>query len=75
AAIMKAEAEGRDIERKDDEAYNKKVEAEWVKEGKTVTHPDIKKFQDIAYSIYPQFYDKVGGKELVDRIRKIGDEM
>ncbi|HEY4191268.1 MAG TPA: TRAP transporter substrate-binding protein, partial [Mesorhizobium sp.] len=46
AAIMKAEAEGRDIERKDDEAYNKKVEAEWVKEGKTVTHPDIKKFQD-----------------------------
>ena len=74
-AILKAEAEARPIQRKADEEYNKKIEAEWVKQGKVVTHPDIKPFQRAAETIYPQFYDKVGGKDLIDRIRKIGDSM
>jgi tripartite ATP-independent transporter DctP family solute receptor len=74
-AIMKAEAEGRAIERKDDLEYNKQIEAEWLKQGKLISRPDIKGFQQAAESIYPQFYDKIGGKEMVDRIRKIGDGM
>lgn len=74
-AILKAEAEARPIQRKADEDYNKKIEAEWIKQGKIVTHPDIKPFQRAAETIYPQFYEKVGGKDLVDRIRKIGDSM
>ena len=40
-----------------------------------MTHPDIKPFQKAAETIYPQFYDKVGGKDLIDRIRKIGETM
>ena len=75
AAIVTAEAEGRAMERKDDENYNKKIEAEWTAQGKVITRPDMAKFREIALSIYPDFYDKVGGKELIDRIDKIGDEM
>ncbi len=74
-AILKAEAEARPIQRKADEEYNKAIEDEWRKRGKIVTHPDIKPFQQIAETIYPQFYDKIGGKEIVDRVRKIGEEM
>jgi tripartite ATP-independent transporter DctP family solute receptor len=72
-AIVKAEAEGRAQERKDDEAYNAAIEKEWIKQGKTITHPDIAPFQKIAATIYPQFYDKIGGKALVDRIQKLGE--
>lgn len=75
AAIQKAEAEGREIERKDDLEYNRRIEAEWTQQGKIITRPDIDKFRDIAMSIYPEFYDKVGGKELIDRINKIGEDM
>ncbi|OQM76072.1 TRAP transporter substrate-binding protein [Manganibacter manganicus] len=75
AAIVKAEAEGRAMEREDDKAFNKKIEAEWKEKGKVITHPDTSKFREIALSIYPDFYDKVGGKDLIDRIQKIGDEM
>lgn len=71
-AIVKAEAEARKIQREAVDKYNKGIEAEWVKRGKVVTHPDLKSFQEIAASIYPQFYDKVGGKDLIDRIRKAG---
>lgn len=74
-AILKAEAEVRPIQRKADEEYNKSIEDEWKKRGKIITHPDIKAFQQIAETIYPQFYDKIGGKEIVDRVRKIGEEM
>lgn len=74
-AILSAEAEARPIERGADEAYNKGIEAEWVKRGKTVTHPDLAPFRRVAESTYTQFYDKVGGKALVDRIRAMGDEM
>ncbi|HEX6979720.1 MAG TPA: TRAP transporter substrate-binding protein [Alphaproteobacteria bacterium] len=74
-AIVKAEAEARPLQRKADEEYNKKIEEEWRKQGKTVTHPNIEPFQRVAETIYPQFYDKVGGKELIDRIRKIGEGM
>ena len=72
-AIVTAEAEGRAKERADDDAYNKKIEAEWVKQGKQITHPKIEPFQKTAASIYPQFYDKIGGKELVERIQKMGE--
>ena len=71
-AIVKAESEAREAERVAEGKYNKDIEAEWVKRGKIVTHPDLKPFQDIAATIYPQFYDKIGGKDLVDRIRKAG---
>lgn len=74
-AIKQAEAEGRAIERKDDEEYNKRIEAEWKAQGKIITRPDASRFREIALSIYPDFYDKVGGKDIVDRIQKIGDEM
>lgn len=72
-AIVTAEAEGRALERRDDDAYNLKIEAEWVKQGKQITHPNIVAFQKIAATIYPQFYDKIGGKDLVDRIQKMGE--
>jgi tripartite ATP-independent transporter DctP family solute receptor len=72
-AIVTAEAEGRAKERRDDDEYNKKIEAEWVKQGKQITHPNLEAFQKTAASIYPQFYDKIGGKALVDRIRKMGE--
>lgn len=74
-AIVTAEAEARPVQRKADAEYNKHIEDEWIKRGKVITHPDVKEFQRVADSIYPQFYDKVGGKDLVDRIRKIGEEM
>ncbi|WP_457093387.1 TRAP transporter substrate-binding protein [Microvirga sp. P5_D2] len=74
-AIVKAEAEGRAIERKDDAEYNKQIEAEWLKQGKVISRPDVKEFQRAAETIYPQFYDKIGGKELVEKIRKIGESM
>ena len=74
-AILTAEAEARPIQRKADEEYNKSIEDEWLKRGKVITHPDIKPFQQVAETIYPQFYDKVGGKEIIDRVRKIGEEM
>ena len=74
-AIVSAEAEARPVERRADEAYNKGIEAEWVKQGKTVTHPDLAPFRQAAESTYGQFYDKVGGKPLVDRIRAMGEEM
>ncbi len=74
-ALVTAEAEGRALERKDDDAYNKKIEAEWIKQGKQITHPDIEPFQKTAATIYPQFYDKIGGKELVDKIQKMGEGM
>ena len=74
-AILKAEAEARPIQREADAKYAKGIEEEWKKRGKVVTHPDIKAFQQVAASIYPQFYDKVGGKERIDLIRKIGEEM
>jgi len=72
-AIVTAEAEGRALERKDDDAYNMKIEQEWVKQGKQITHPNIEPFQKVAAGIYPQFYDKIGGKELVERIQKMGE--
>lgn len=72
-AIVTAEAEGRAIERRDDDAYNKSIEAEWIKQGKQITRPSIEPFQRSAATIYPQFYDKIGGKELVDRIQKMGE--
>lgn len=72
-AITTAEAEGRAMERRDDDAYNKQVEQEWIKQGKQISHPDIRPFQTTAATIYPQFYDKIGGKELVDRIRKMAE--
>ena len=72
-AIVKAEAEVRPIQRKADEEHNKSIEDEWRKRGKIITHPDIKAFQQIAETIYPQFYDKIGGKELVERIQKMGE--
>lgn len=74
-AILKAEAEARPIQRKADAEYVKGIEEEWKKRGKVLTYPDIKPFQGIAESIYPQFYGKVGGKERIDLIRKIGEEM
>ena len=74
-AIVKAEAEARPLQRKADEDYNKGIEAEWVRQGKVVTHPNIAPFQRVAESTYAQFYDKVGGKSLVDRIKKMGEEM
>jgi tripartite ATP-independent transporter DctP family solute receptor len=74
-AIVTAEAEARPLERKADEEYNKGIEAEWVKRGKVITHPDLAPFHKIAESTYPQFYDKVGGKALVDRIKLMGDGM
>ncbi|MBI2162937.1 MAG: hypothetical protein HYU32_02175, partial [candidate division NC10 bacterium] len=74
-AILKAEAEARPIQRKADAEYVKGIEEEWKKRGKVLTYPDIKPFQRIAESIYPQFYGKVGGKERIDLIRKIGEEM
>lgn len=72
-AIVTAEAEGRALERRDDDAYNKKIEQEWIKQGKQITHPNIEPFQKVAAGIYPQFYDKIGGKELVERIQKMGE--
>lgn len=72
-AILSAEAETRPLERRADEAYNKGIEAEWIKQGKTVTHPDLAPFRRVAESTYAQFYDKVGGKALVDRIRAMGE--
>jgi TRAP-type transport system periplasmic protein len=72
-AILSAEAEARPLERRADEAYNKGIEAEWIKQGKTVTHPDLAPFRRVAESTYAQFYDKVGGKVLIDRIRAMGE--
>jgi len=74
-AILTAELEARPVQRKADAEYNKQIEDEWIKRGKVITHPDIMPFQRIAEGIYPQFYDKVGGKERIDMIRKIGEEM
>jgi tripartite ATP-independent transporter DctP family solute receptor len=74
-AIIKAEMEARPIQRQADAEYNETIEAEWVKQGKAITHPSIEPFQDAAKSIYPQFYDKVGGKEIIDKIQKIGETM
>ena len=71
-AITTAEAEARKIQRDADEAYNAKIEAEWTALGKTVTHPDIEPFREVAKSIYPQFYDKVGGQEIIQKIDEIG---
>ena len=74
-AILKAEAEARPIQRDADAAYAKTIEAEWIKRGKAITHPAIEPFQKAAESIYPQFYDKVGGKQIIDKIQKIGENM
>jgi TRAP-type C4-dicarboxylate transport system substrate-binding protein len=74
-AIVAAEAEARRLERRADEAYNKGIEAEWVKRGKVITHPDLAPFRKVAESTYAQFYDKVGGKALVDRIKAMGEEI
>jgi tripartite ATP-independent transporter DctP family solute receptor len=73
-AIITAEAESRPLERSADAAYSKSIEAEWIKQGKVITHPDLAEFRRIGRSTYPQFYDKVGGKALVDRILKMNDE-
>ena len=72
-AIVTAQAEGRAVERKDDDSYNQKIEAEWLKQGKQITHPNIAPFRKTAATVYPQFYDKIGGKELVERIQKMGE--
>ena len=72
-AIRTAEAAAREAQREADAKYNAEIEQAWKDAGKTVTHPDVDAFQDVAYSIYPQFYDGVGGKEIVDRIREIGE--
>jgi len=74
-AIVTAEAEARPLERSADAAYNQGIEAEWVKRGKVITHPDLVPFRKVAESTYAQFYDKVGGKPLVDRIKAMGEEM
>jgi len=74
-AIFTAEAESRPLQRRADEEYNKGIEAQWVKNGKTVTHPDLTPFRRIAESTNAQFYEKVGGKSLVDRIRIMGEQM
>ena len=72
-AIVTAQAEGRAVERKDDDSYNQKIEAEWLEQGKQITHPNIAPFRKTAATVYPQFYDKIGGKELVERIQKMGE--
>jgi tripartite ATP-independent transporter DctP family solute receptor len=71
-AIIAAEKEARQVQREADAAYNAKIEDEWKKLGKTVTHPDIAAFQEVAKTIYPQFYDRVGGEEIVMKIEEIG---
>ncbi|MFW6028088.1 MAG: TRAP transporter substrate-binding protein [bacterium] len=73
-AIKTAELEAREIQREADKEYNAGIEAEWVERGKTITHPDIEAFQEVAKTIYPQFYDTIGGKEIVDRIDEIGKD-
>lgn len=72
-AIVEAEKEARVAQRAADQAYSEKIEAEWKALGKTVTHPDIEPFRDIAKTIYPQFYEKVGGKEIFDKIEALGE--
>lgn len=71
-AIAAAERDARATQRAADEEYSAKIEAEWKAQGKTITHPEIEPFRDIAKQIYPQFYDKVGGKEVFDKIEEIG---
>lgn len=71
-AIITAEKEAREIQRKADAEYNAKIEEEWVKLGKTVTHPNIAAFQEVAQTIYPQFYANVGGEEIVKEVQEIG---
>ncbi|MEX2631258.1 MAG: TRAP transporter substrate-binding protein [Tistlia sp.] len=72
-AIAAAEKSARVEQRAADQAYSEKIEAEWKAQGKTVTHPEIGPFQEIAKQIYPQFYDQVGGKEIFDKIEAIGE--
>jgi tripartite ATP-independent transporter DctP family solute receptor len=74
-AIRTAEAEARELQRNADGAYNAKIEAEWEARGKTVSHPDIEPFRAIAKEIYPQFYDKVGGKEIIEKVQALGEGM
>jgi len=71
-AVIAAEKEARQVQREADAAYNAEIEEEWKKLGKTVTHPDIAAFQEVAKKIYPQFYDRVGGEEIVMKIEEIG---
>lgn len=71
-AIATAEEAARVVQREADEAYSASIEAEWKAQGKTITHPDVEPFREVAKSIYPQFYDKVGGKEIIDKIDALG---
>lgn len=72
SAIIEAEAVARQAEREADKAYSAQIEEQWKAAGKTITHPQIEPFQEVAQTIYPNFYDDVGGKEIIDRINEIG---
>lgn len=58
--------------RRDERDREWSIEA-WKKAGGIVTYPDRKAFADIGRTIYPQFYDKVGGRNWVDYIVKTGE--
>ncbi len=74
AAITTAEREARTIEREADAAYNATIEDAWLAKGKQVIHPDLEAFRAVAATIYPEFYDTIGGEEMVRKIEEIGKD-
>ena len=72
-AIIAAEVRARALQRKADAVYQTSIEAAWKAQGRTVTHPDLAPFRQIAQQIWPQFYDSVGGKAMIDRVEAVPD--
>jgi tripartite ATP-independent transporter DctP family solute receptor len=72
-AVVQAGLDSTLASRRRDERDRKWAIEVWEKEGGTVTYPDRKAFAEIGRTIYPQFYDKLGGRKMIDWIIKTGE--
>ncbi len=73
AALNKAGEEAADYEREVSGKETEEAKKELVKLGMVLSGPpkDEEKWQKAAQSIWPQFYDTIGGEEWVETARKI----
>jgi len=71
AATQAAETEWAWIENQNAQALQ-----EMLNEGMELTEPadDEKEWMEKARTIWPRFYDKIGGKEIVDKVLQVIEE-
>jgi tripartite ATP-independent transporter DctP family solute receptor len=72
-AVLQAGLESTWASRRRDQRDRELAIEKWKKAGCTVTFPEKSPFIKIGRSILPQFYDKVGGKRIVEWVLKSGE--